>query len=121
MSSNTTYDGSLRNPLSRLYSSPWRAVHAVFGPRGREIPVSSVKSSIGHTMGAAGIVESIVAVMSMREGFVPPVLGLDPAQKDPHCDLNAPTGAPLAGTFKLVLKTSYGFGGTNAAVVFEKT
>ncbi|HYF51419.1 MAG TPA: beta-ketoacyl-[acyl-carrier-protein] synthase family protein [Planctomycetota bacterium] len=97
-----------------------KAIHAVFGARGRELPVCSVKSSIGHTMGAAGILESVAAVMTLNEGKVPPVLGLDPAQKDPACDLNTPTGAPLTGTFKRVLKTSYGFGGTNAAVVLER-
>jgi 3-oxoacyl-[acyl-carrier-protein] synthase II len=97
-----------------------KAVHAVFGSRGREIPVCSVKSSIGHTMGAAGVLESIVAVMTMREGKVPPVLGLDPQEKDPQCDLNPAIGKPLLGTFNKVLKTSYGFGGTNAAVVIAR-
>ncbi|HLX64465.1 MAG TPA: beta-ketoacyl-[acyl-carrier-protein] synthase family protein [Planctomycetota bacterium] len=97
-----------------------KAVHAIFGARGKEIPVCSVKSSIGHTMGAAGILESIAAVRTINEGLVPPVLGLDPAEKDPECNLNAPTGAPLKGEFKTVLKTSYGFGGTNAAVVLAK-
>ena len=53
-----------------------KAVHAVFGARGREIPVCSVKSSIGHTMGAAGILESIAAVKTINEGKIPPVLGL---------------------------------------------
>jgi 3-oxoacyl-(acyl-carrier-protein) synthase len=97
-----------------------KAVHAVFGARGREIPVSSIKSSIGHTMGAAGIIESIAALLTMRDGKAPPILGLDPAEKDPACDLCTPTGAPLAGRFDVVLKTSYGFGGTNAALVFAR-
>ena len=97
-----------------------KAIHAVFGSRGQEIPVCSVKSSIGHTMGAAGVIESIAAVMTLREGKVPPVLGLDPAEQDPACNVNAPTGAPLAGSFKTILKTSYGFGGTNAAVILSE-
>jgi 3-oxoacyl-[acyl-carrier-protein] synthase II len=97
-----------------------KAVHGVFGARGREIPVCSVKSSIGHTMGAAGVLESIAAVMSLNEGLVPPVLGLDPAEKDPACDLLTPTGAPLPGKFNTVLKTSYGFGGANAAIVLGR-
>jgi 3-oxoacyl-[acyl-carrier-protein] synthase II len=94
-----------------------KAVHAVFGPRGAEIPVCSIKSSIGHTMGAAGTIESIAAVLSLRDGKVPPVLGLNPAEQDPACNLRAPTGQPFAGTIKTILKTSYGFGGTNAAIV----
>lgn len=97
-----------------------KAVHAVFGPRGRTIPVCSIKSSIGHTMGAAGVLESIAAIMTLRDGKIPPVLGLDPNEKDPLCDLNAPIGAPLNGTFKNILKTSYGFGGTNAAIVMGR-
>jgi 3-oxoacyl-[acyl-carrier-protein] synthase II len=97
-----------------------KAIHAVFGERGRQIPVCSVKSSIGHTMGAAGVLESIVAMMTLRDGKVPPILGLDPAQKDPACDLNTPTGMPLGGDYKKILKTSYGFGGTNAAVILER-
>ena len=96
-----------------------KAIHAIFGARGKEIPVCSVKSSIGHTMGAAGILESIAGVKTLNEGFVPPVLGLEAAEKDPACDLNAPLVA-LRGEFKTILKTSYGFGGTNAAVVMGR-
>ncbi|MGD0093087.1 MAG: beta-ketoacyl-[acyl-carrier-protein] synthase family protein [Planctomycetota bacterium] len=97
-----------------------KAVHAVFGARGREIPVGAVKSSIGHCMGAAGTIEAAVAVLTLREGKVPPILGLDPAEKDPACDLLTPTGKPLHGNFRIVLKSSYGFGGTNAAVVLAQ-
>jgi 3-oxoacyl-[acyl-carrier-protein] synthase II len=96
------------------------AIKAVFGPRGSQIPVSAVKSSIGHTMGAAGLLETIAAVLSLREGLAPPILGLDPAEKDPECDLLTPTGKPLAVRFDAALKTSYGFGGTNAAVVLKR-
>ena len=71
-------------------------------------------------MGAAGVIESIAAVMTLREGKVPPVLGLNPAEQDPACNVKAPTGAPLAGTYNTILKTSYGFGGTNAAVILAR-
>lgn len=95
-----------------------KAMHAVFGARGRAIPVCSVKSSIGHCLGAAGIIESIAAVLTLREGKVPQVLGLEAEHKDPACDLLTPLGAPLAlEKIDTVLKTSYGFGGTNAAIV----
>lgn len=97
-----------------------KAVLDVFGARGKEIPVAAVKSSIGHTMGAAGLIESIAAVKSLNDGVVPPVVGLDPAEKDPECDLKVAVGAPLAVSFDVVMKTSYGFGGTNAAVVMGK-
>ena len=97
-----------------------KAVLGVFGERGKTIPVAAVKSSIGHTMGAAGTLETIAAILSLREGKVPPVLGLDPAEKDPECGLLTPTGAPLEARFEKVMKTSYGFGGTNAALVLGK-
>ena len=97
-----------------------KAVHAVFGARGREIPVCSVKSSTGHCMGAAGIIESIAGVLSIRDGKIPPILGLEAAEKDPLCDLLTPLDKPFTGTFDTILKTSYGFGGTNAAVVLAR-
>ncbi|HEY3325519.1 MAG TPA: beta-ketoacyl-[acyl-carrier-protein] synthase family protein [Planctomycetota bacterium] len=97
-----------------------KAAYAVFGDRAAQIPVAAVKSSIGHCMGAAGIIEATVAVKTICEGKIPPVLGLDPAEQDPACNLRVPTGAPLEGSFKTVLKTSYGFGGTNAAVVLQR-
>jgi 3-oxoacyl-(acyl-carrier-protein) synthase len=97
-----------------------KAVLGVFGERGKTIPVAAVKSSIGHTMGAAGTLETIAAILSLREGKVPPVLGLDPAEKDPECGLLTPTGAPLEAQFEKAMKTSYGFGGTNAALVLGK-
>jgi len=97
-----------------------KAVLGVFGERGKTIPVAAVKSSIGHTMGAAGTLETIAAILSLREGKVPPVLGLDPAEKDPECGLLTPTGAPLEARFEKAMKTSYGFGGTNAALVLGK-
>jgi 3-oxoacyl-[acyl-carrier-protein] synthase II len=93
------------------------ALKHALGERAARIPVCSVKSSIGHTMGAAGILESIVAVKSLETGQVPPVLGLDPAEQDPECGLLVPTGQPWQGAVRTVLTTSYGFGGTNAAVV----
>ena len=97
-----------------------KAVHAVFGARGAEIPVCSVKSSIGHCMGAAGIIESIAAVKTLSENCIPPILGLEAEHKDPECGLNTPLGGPLHGDFPVILKTSYGFGGTNAAIVLSR-
>jgi 3-oxoacyl-[acyl-carrier-protein] synthase II len=91
----------------------------VFGPRAKKIPVTAVKSAIGHTMGAAGVLESIVAIRSLETGLAPPVLGLDPAELDLECALNIPVGAPAQGTFRRALKLSAGFGGTNAALILS--
>lgn len=96
-----------------------RVLHEVFGKRAAEVPVAAVKSTIGHTMGAAGVLETIVAVRSLETGLTPPILGLDLAEKDPECDLLTPVGAPARGEFRTVLKLSAGFGGTNAALVLS--
>jgi 3-oxoacyl-[acyl-carrier-protein] synthase II len=96
-----------------------RAMQDVFGARAAQIPVCSVKSAIGHTMGAAGAIESIAAALSLRDGKIPPVLGLEAEHKDPACALFTPLGAPLEAPLRTVLKTSYGFGGTNAAIILQ--
>ena len=88
-----------------------------------------VLAQIGHVAGReliSSMLEDsdeevlIAAVQSLRSGKVPPVVGLDPAEKDPECDLRTATGAPLKASFDTVLKTSYGFGGTNAALVLGR-
>jgi 3-oxoacyl-[acyl-carrier-protein] synthase II len=85
-----------------------RALHRAFGDHARRIVGCGVKGSIGHLLGAAGSVETALAVQALRDGVVPPTTGLD--ERDPACDLDL---APVARPFDagLVLKTSLGFGG----------
>ncbi len=94
-----------------------KAIKAVFGERARSIPVTANKGALGHAMGAAGSLETIAAVLSIRNGKVPPTLGLE--EPDPECDLDVVTGSAREATIRTVLKTSYGIGGTNAAVVLR--
>ena len=93
------------------------AVKDVFGERGRSIPVTANKSELGHAMGAAGALEAIASVLTIRHGRIPPTAGLE--EQDPECDLDLVRDAPRETRVRVVLKTSYGIGGTNAAVVLE--
>ena len=80
--------------------------------------ISSTKSMTGHTLGAAGAIESIFCIKTINEGIVPPTINLD--NPDPLCDLNY---TPLVSTEKevvIAMNNSFGFGGTNSTLVFKK-
>jgi 3-oxoacyl-(acyl-carrier-protein) synthase len=89
----------------------------VLGRRAPEVPVNSIKGSIGHTMGAAAALEAVMCLMAGREGVVPQTLGLE--EPDPACTLDHVIGSPRAGRPRISLSTSLGFGGCNAALVLE--
>ena len=86
--------------------------------RARKIAISSTKSMTGHMLGAAGAVEAIVSVLALKEGLLPPTIGL--TEPDPDCDLDyVPLKARKAQP-ELALSTSLGFGGHNACLAFKK-
>ena len=91
------------------------ALKSVFG---KSVPqISSTKSMTGHTLGAAGAIESIFCIMAINEGIIPPTINLD--NPDPLCDLNY---TPLVSNEKKVsvaMNNSFGFGGTNSTLVFK--
>ena len=89
----------------------------VLGRRASEIPVNSIKASVGHTMGAAAALEAVMCLMAGREGIVPKTLGLE--EPDPACELDHVIGSPRAARPRISLSTSLGFGGCNAALVLE--
>ena len=89
----------------------------VLGRRASEIPVNSIKASVGHTMGAAAALEAVMCLMAGREGIVPKTLGLE--EPDPACELDHVIGAPRTARPRISLSTSLGFGGCNAALVLE--
>jgi 3-oxoacyl-[acyl-carrier-protein] synthase II len=98
------------------------AIKIALGDHAREIPVSSTKSSIGHLLGAAGAVEAIATIASLRERVVAPTLGLE--QPDEGLDLDFVPGQarPLAdtnGRNPIGISNSFGFGGHNAVLVLE--
>ncbi len=93
------------------------AIKQVLGDRARQIPVSSTKSMTGHSLGAAGAIESVFAVMALVDGRVPPTINY--VTPDPECDLDYVTEGARTVWPKLVLNNSFGFGGHNACLAFR--
>lgn len=94
-----------------------RAIKRVFGER-PTVPVSSIKSMLGHSLGASGAIESIAAVLALDGGFLPPTINLD--RPDPECDLDYVPNASRRADFNAVLANAFGFGGNNASMVFRR-
>jgi 3-oxoacyl-[acyl-carrier-protein] synthase II len=95
------------------------AMHVALGDHITKIPISSLKSAIGHTLGAAGAIEAVATTLALRERIAPPTLNLD--QPDPELDLLHVIGEPIAlrdtdGRAPIALSTSFGFGGHNACI-----
>jgi beta-ketoacyl ACP synthase len=80
--------------------------------------VYAPKSALGHSVGAVGGVESILTVLALRDGVIPPTLNLK--NLDPEIDLDVVSGAPRTGNFQYAVNNSFGFGGHNVALVFGK-
>ncbi|WP_261640771.1 beta-ketoacyl-ACP synthase II [Erwinia mallotivora] len=96
-----------------------QAVKSVFGARADRIMVSSTKSMIGHLLGAAGAVESIFSILSLRDQVIPPTINLD--NPDEGCDLDfVPHTARQVTGLEYTLCNSFGFGGTNGSLIFRK-
>lgn len=95
-----------------------QAIKAVFGAHAFAMPLTSIKSSIGHMMGAAGSVEAIASVLSIRDGVIPPTMNY--REPDPECDLPLVANEKKTGRIDCVLSNSAGIGGCNAAVVFRR-
>lgn len=95
-----------------------KAIRAVFGADADALAVSSTKSMHGHLLGAAGGVESIAAILALKNGVVPPTANYD--QPDPECDLNYIPNNAEEREINLALSNSFAFGGLNAVVAFEK-
>jgi 3-oxoacyl-[acyl-carrier-protein] synthase II len=92
------------------------AVKRLFGRHAYELSMSSTKSAIGHLLGAAGSVEAIFSILALRDGVVPPTLNLD--NPSPSCDIDLVANEAKPRKVEYVLTNSFGFGGTNASLVF---
>ena len=95
-----------------------QAIHTVFGERATQVPVSAMKSQIGHLLGGSGGVETIACVQSLRTGWVPPTLNVD--HPGEGCDLDYVPGQARHTNPRIILKNSFGFGGQNAVLVLQK-
>lgn len=95
-----------------------QAIKSVFGDHARKLWVSSTKSMTGHTLGAAGAIESVFAIQALMTGIVPPTINLENPSED--CDLDYVPHTAREGGIQHVLNNSFGFGGTNASLVFSR-
>src|SRR5229473_553882 len=94
-----------------------QAIKHVFGERAAKIAVSSTKSMTGHTLGAAGAIEAVYAILSIERGMVPPTINYE--HPDPECDLDYVPNRPRPAKIRIALNNSFGFGGTNATLAFK--
>ena len=94
------------------------AIKNVFGGHARHLAVSSTKSMTGHLLGAAGGLEAGITALAVRRQMLPPTINLETA--DPECDLDYISGGARAATVSHALSNSFGFGGTNAVLLFKR-
>jgi len=94
------------------------AIKTVFGDYAYKIVVSSTKGATGHLLGAAGAVEAIFSVLALHNGIIPPTINY--TTPDPECDLNYVPNKAEKKDIKIVMSNSFGFGGTNAVLLFKK-
>ena len=95
-----------------------KAIRSVFGKRAYSIPTSSIKSMMGHALGAAGAIETIAAVMTLQTEILPPTINLD--SPDPQCDLDYVPNEARRQPTRVIVKNSFGFGGQNACLVLRR-
>ncbi|MEY4393122.1 MAG: beta-ketoacyl-ACP synthase II [Gemmataceae bacterium] len=93
------------------------AIKQVFGEKARKLPLSSIKSMIGHLIGAAGAVEAVAMALTLKDGVIPPTI--NQTTPDPKCDLDYVPNSARDKRVKTAISTSFGFGGQNAALVMQ--
>ena len=94
-----------------------KALKAVFGEHAYKIPVNSIKSMLGHALGAAAALEAVSAVSSIVEGVIPPTINLE--DPDHECDLDYVPNVSRKAELKYVMTDSFGFGGQNSVLIFK--
>ena len=95
------------------------AIKTLFGSRAYEVDISSTKSMTGHLLGGAGAFESLVCILSIQNGVIPPTINLN--NKDKECDLNYTPNEAINKDINIAMSNSFGFGGHNGVLVFSKT
>ena len=94
-----------------------QGIKRVFGERAAKIAVSSTKSMTGHTLGAAGAIESVITVLAIERGIIPPTINQE--HPDPECDLDYVPNQARPARIRIALNNSFGFGGTNTTLAFR--
>jgi len=95
-----------------------KAIKKVFGEHAYKLMVSSTKSMTGHLLGGAGGLEAVITVKALETGIVPPTINLE--EPDPECDLDYVPNQARRAKIKVAMSNAFGFGGTNACLVFKK-
>jgi 3-oxoacyl-[acyl-carrier-protein] synthase II len=93
------------------------AIKAVFGEHAYKLAISSTKSMTGHLLGAAGGVEAIFSILTVKKGVIPPTINYE--VPDPECDLDYVPNEARHTKVRTVLTNSFGFGGTNACLLLK--
>ena len=93
-------------------------IKKVFGDHSKNINLNSTKSMHGHTLGAAGAIESIATLLAIYHGMVPPTINIE--NQDPECDLNYTANEAVVRDVEYALNNAFGFGGHNSTLVFKK-
>jgi 3-oxoacyl-[acyl-carrier-protein] synthase II len=95
-----------------------QAIKNCFAEQAYQVPISSIKSMIGHTMGASGAIGSVTCVMSILTGIIPPTINLH--HPDPECDLDYVPNKARQSVVRVAMSNSIGFGGHNACLIFKQ-
>jgi 3-oxoacyl-[acyl-carrier-protein] synthase II len=98
--------------------SETKAIKAALGEQSKKVPISSNKSMFGHLLGAAGSVEAIFTILTIRDGIIPPTINYD--TPDPECNLDYVPNIARKAQVNMALSNSFGFGGINATLVLKK-
>jgi 3-oxoacyl-[acyl-carrier-protein] synthase II len=93
------------------------AIKTVFGEHAKKVPISATKSMTGHLLGAAGSTEAIFTLLAIRDGIIPPTINYE--KPDPECDLDYVPNFARQKSLNVVMSNAFGFGGTNATLVFK--
>ncbi|MBM4276891.1 MAG: beta-ketoacyl-[acyl-carrier-protein] synthase family protein [Deltaproteobacteria bacterium] len=95
-----------------------RGIKRVFGERAKEVPISGIKSMVGHCLGSAGGIEAVATVLTIKNGVIPPTIHYE--VPDPHCDLNYTPNRSMKKDVRVAISNSFAFGGNNVCLVFGK-
>jgi 3-oxoacyl-[acyl-carrier-protein] synthase II len=95
-----------------------KAIHTAFGEHAAHLAVSSNKSMIGHTLGAAGAISAVAAICAIRDGMIPPTINYE--TPDPACDLDYVPNQARKAPVRTAIINGFGFGGQNAVAVFRR-
>lgn len=95
-----------------------QAIKNLFGDHAYKLAISSTKSMTGHLLGAAGALEAIATILTIKEGIIPPTINLD--ESEPELDLNYTPKIAVNKEIKYALSNTFGFGGHNASILFKK-